>query len=1063
MEKSLAISLLIGGSLDATFRRSFGAATKALKDIDNELRGLERNQKNVDIFRSLKSSIGETETKLKATQEEIGKLARKLKETESPSKQLVGQFEAAKASAGRLKTELNKQRESLHRLRGELKSGGIDTRNLVTHNQKLQASIIATKNAQDRLNQALARRQENQAQRRELIGQAAETAALVLALRSVVKPAIEFESAMKDVEKVVDADESQLAALEARLKSLSTQIPLTAVDLTQIAAAGGRLGLSIDQLPDFVEVVAKLSVAFDLLPEEAGDAIAKLSNIFDIPISDIERLGDAINQLANNTAAKEKDIVEVLLRVGGSAKQFDLTAVQVAALADAMLALGKTPQIAGTAINALLVKLQAAEGQPKKFQEGLASIGLEAEQLASSIEANPQRALLDFLKTLEKLDKRSRSVVLIDLFGQEYADDIAILVGSLGEYEKALALVADEHQYAGGVQEEFNKRIEATEEQLVLLNNAATLIKQNFGNALLPAIQAIIPPLISAMNAMSAFIGAAPELVFVLSSLFAGVVVFRTLGLAIKLVRVLFGGFAADLALMTAKMPLLGKALAAIGVDATSSANSVRSLLTNLRSLSILGAGGIAIAIAIKIRDDLEDAQKREAKYRDIRAQAQQDASDLIKVNRAYAETQVIAADEVGKLSATELKSYQERLQAARNYYLGLARQDALFNEDGTYTAQIESNRKIAQSYWDAIQTIQPAIDLREKQEDLHGRRIVAIKQTVTEDIRDELAEQLGLEEKATKDLAKAQADRLSLQKEYQQLITDLTSPKQKAVEDSTVLDLNRLRDRISTNLEAGDFESALKNAARAKAIIESLASEEKATNSYLATQAKLVAKLADEAAKGKEGQAQSQVDAARAAIDQLKAEAEALKTLDIGFDMEVAKQSADSVVALIREELKNAKLTVEVTPVLTEFQKDANKTLGVEGFQSGGWIPGYGGGDRYPILTEGGEHVTRKERAGPFAPLLNLINTGDPAQLAKLRELLSGKLRGFRTGGFVMGPPALPTLNSSLLSGAGASGGNPVYLTIGGREIQLSGTPEQTRSLEDAVRLAGMKGGKRG
>src|SRR5690606_38824613 len=102
------------------------------------------------------------------------------------------------------------------------------------------------------------------------------------------------------------------------------------------AAAGGQLGVPIDKLDQFVELAAKMSVAFDLSVEQAGDAVAKLSNIFNIPIENVEALGDAINTLGNTTAAREADILDVLTRIGGTASQFKLTADQAAALAATM-------------------------------------------------------------------------------------------------------------------------------------------------------------------------------------------------------------------------------------------------------------------------------------------------------------------------------------------------------------------------------------------------------------------------------------------------------------------------------------------------------------------------------------------------------------------------------------------------------------------------------------------------------------------------------------------------------------------------------------------------------
>ena len=148
---------------------------------------------------------------------------------------------------------------------------------------------------------------------------------------------------------------------------MTKTIPLAKEELAQIAAAGGQLGIDANQLPDFVETAAKLATAYDMIPEDAADAMAKLSNIYQIPIDEIATLGDAINHLSDNTAAKSREIVEATKRIGGNAMQFGLTSIQAAALADSMIALGKSPEKASTAINAMLTKLQTATEQGGKF------------------------------------------------------------------------------------------------------------------------------------------------------------------------------------------------------------------------------------------------------------------------------------------------------------------------------------------------------------------------------------------------------------------------------------------------------------------------------------------------------------------------------------------------------------------------------------------------------------------------------------------------------------------------------------------------------------------------
>lgn len=120
-----------------------------------------------------------------------------------------------------------------------------------------------------------------------------------------VKLAIDFESAMADVRKVVDFKTPQgFKKLGDDLLALSTRMPIAAKELASIAASGGQLGVAEKDLLGFTETIAKMSVAFDMLPEDAGDSMAKLANVYNIPIKNIARLGDAINHQAMRAQQK---------------------------------------------------------------------------------------------------------------------------------------------------------------------------------------------------------------------------------------------------------------------------------------------------------------------------------------------------------------------------------------------------------------------------------------------------------------------------------------------------------------------------------------------------------------------------------------------------------------------------------------------------------------------------------------------------------------------------------------------------------------------------------------
>jgi hypothetical protein len=208
-----------------------------------------------------------------------------------------------------------------------------------------------------------------------------DKAALGTTVALPMKLAIDFESSMADVNKVVNFDSSDEAkAFEQSILKMTRSIPINASGLAEIVAAGGQLGITKDKLLDFTQVTAKMSTAFDMSTAEAGESSATLMNIFGLSVSGVSDLGDALNHLSDNSASKAKDLVNVLARVGGNSKLLGITAEQTASLASAFLAMGKPAEVTGTAINAIFQKLGTADKQGKKFQDALEQMGLSTQE-----------------------------------------------------------------------------------------------------------------------------------------------------------------------------------------------------------------------------------------------------------------------------------------------------------------------------------------------------------------------------------------------------------------------------------------------------------------------------------------------------------------------------------------------------------------------------------------------------------------------------------------------------------------------------------------------------------
>ena len=357
-----------------------------------------------------------------------------------------------------------------------------------------------------------------------------------------VKLAVEFESAMADVKKVVDFDTpKQFKEMEQDILRLTRTIPMAGTELAKITASGGQLGVARKDLPKFTETIAKMSVAFDMAADQAGDSMAKLANVYQIPIDQIGKLGDAVNHLSNSSPAKAGDIINTLGRVGGVAKQFGLTEIQTTSLSNAFISLGKTPEIAGTAINGMLTKLMTADKQGAKFQQALKNMGMESKDLKKAIKENGEQALMDFLKQIGKLPKENQMGALVDLFGLEYADDVAVLVGGLETYKKSIDELKKTSKdgkpaFIGSMDKEFAARSATTANNWQIFKNSLTEIGITAGSVLLPALNQLMTTIRPIINSFADWASKNPEVVSALVHLAAGFAALKVGGLMFRFV-----------------------------------------------------------------------------------------------------------------------------------------------------------------------------------------------------------------------------------------------------------------------------------------------------------------------------------------------------------------------------------------------------------------------------------------------------------------------------------------------------------------------------------------------
>lgn len=411
----------------------------------------------------------------------------------------------AKSINDTLQQGINSATRALKNGVGELKTS-VDVSNTKAQISKLRNDIQKAVQAKAQIDISNAK-----ARISELKGEIIAAVGSLAILKAPIQSAMSFESAMADVKKVADfSSNAEFQAYKQQILEMSRTIPLSVNELAQISASGGQLGIATGQLAKFTEITAKLSTAFDMSSEEAGDTIAKMMNVYGLSLDKVRDLGDTMNYLSDGMASKAKDIASIMKDIGGTGTLFGLSPDSLAAISSTMLALGVDASSAGTSLNSFFGQMMSIEQTPK-FQKAFASIGGDAKKLADEIKADPQKALDKFFNTLNTAPKDQLMPVLINMFGKEHAPKIALMINSLDEYKKAKDRAFSDEKL-GSAEREFQTRSATTTNNLQLMKNSMNEIAINIGSVLLPAFNALLNGVKKVSEWVASFTQAFPNL-----------------------------------------------------------------------------------------------------------------------------------------------------------------------------------------------------------------------------------------------------------------------------------------------------------------------------------------------------------------------------------------------------------------------------------------------------------------------------------------------------------------------------------------------------------------------
>ncbi len=326
-----------------------------------------------------------------------------------------------------------------------------------------------------------------------LAGTAMKTAVLAAPLVGATKAAMEFESEMAEIRKVVDFDTpEQFKQMGQDILDLSTKMPMAASGIAKIVAAGGQAGIAKEDLLEFAQDAVKMGVAFDLTADQAGDMMAKWRSAFDLNQDGVVALADKINYLGNTTAASAPLISDVVTRIGPLGEIGGVASGEIAALGATMIQTGTKSDVAATGIKNLILGMSIGEKATKSQAAAFQQLGFDAADMAKRMQTDAKGAILDVFHAIQALPKDQQAGVLKDLFGEESIGAISPLLSKLNLLEDNFNKVSDATKYGGSVDAEYAARCETTANQMYLFKNSMTAVAIEIGSALLPAINSIL-------------------------------------------------------------------------------------------------------------------------------------------------------------------------------------------------------------------------------------------------------------------------------------------------------------------------------------------------------------------------------------------------------------------------------------------------------------------------------------------------------------------------------------------------------------------------------------------
>lgn len=493
-------------------------------------------KKYATTLNPLKNRLSAVNQELAQAQQKSKHYAQQLATAKNPTNEFRAKVLNAQQAVKQLKNEQAQAALKLRQARQELNASGLSAKTLAQRQDALKSKLKGTNQqirqqeaALTKLNakQAAYNRYRGQVEtlkdisgKAQMVGaQASAAGATITApLAKSVSDFMNFEDAMVGVARQVQGLKDNAGNFtpefdewKNKIQALSTELPLTTVEIANMIESAARMDVPKEQLEEFVRLNTQMATAFDAAnPDELVEQFGKVTKNFKLSSEASRELADAINYLDDNAISKGTEIIGFMNRVSGISGIAKITEKNMAALGSTLQTAGAAEEQSATAVNAIFTRLSSAS-KKKPVRNALAAMGLSASKVELGMAKDAQGTLMQIVETVKKMPEHKRLGFIADLVGTEHSKTLALLVSNTKEWRRQIEL-ANSETAKGSMNREFQTRMKALSSTWGIFKNQIFNLNSTIGGTLAPTLDSLMKKIGGLIDKGNKWIQAHPKL-----------------------------------------------------------------------------------------------------------------------------------------------------------------------------------------------------------------------------------------------------------------------------------------------------------------------------------------------------------------------------------------------------------------------------------------------------------------------------------------------------------------------------------------------------------------------